>query len=361
MSIMSITTLLAMTSIPAQAAGEDLIYVAVEPCRLVDTRKTSVMFNGVPRNFQVSGANLSGQGGDPAGCPNPKPGVEPLAVSAYIVAVPTASSVGGWLTAFPSDQTPPTSNSVATVNYAKGQVIGNTTNATLCPDPALCQGGPLGLVSFSSQQQIVVDVQGYFYPSGGAGSCPADMVTVGSLCVDKYEASVTNAAGDVQYGIGGVDDYPCKDSGSNCGATIFARSVNGPPSSAITWYQAGVACANAGKRLPTSSEWQAAAAGTPSGDFGVGVCNANSGAVVDTGSIQACVSSTGAFDMIGNVWEWVADMDNPSGTGYTDTLSSQAWSMGDSWKGLGNATTRALWVESTPNVSSSRRGFRCVR
>jgi len=143
-------------------AQDDLVYVAVEPCRLADTRKGGgVMANGVSRNFLVSGANLSVQGG--GSCIHPKAGAEPLAASVYIVAVPTGSSGSGWLTAFPSDQIPPTSNSVATVNYAKGQVVGNTTIATLCQPGSCPIDGQLGLVSFNSAQHVVIDVQGYFY------------------------------------------------------------------------------------------------------------------------------------------------------------------------------------------------------
>ena len=90
--------ILGATALAPVQAQDDLVYVAVEPCRLADTRKSGgVMANGVPRNFAVSGANLSAQGGDPFGCVHPKDGtgVEPLAASVYIVAVPTVSSRGG--------------------------------------------------------------------------------------------------------------------------------------------------------------------------------------------------------------------------------------------------------------------------
>jgi hypothetical protein len=155
----------ALTPVQAQS---DLVYVAVNPCRLADTRKSSIMLDGVPRNFQVSGENLSFQGGGSCIHPKAGTGVEPLAASVYIVAVPTVSTGAGWLTAYPSDQIPPTSNSVATLNYAKGQVIGNTTIATLCQPGSCPIDGQLGLVSFSSAQNVVIDVQGYFYPQTAA-------------------------------------------------------------------------------------------------------------------------------------------------------------------------------------------------
>jgi len=194
---------------PVQA--QDLVYVAVEPCRLADTRKTSVMDDGVSRNFLVSGSTLSVQGGDPTGCIHPKDGtgIEPLAASVYIVAVPTVSSRGGWLTAFPSDQIPPTSNSVATLNYTKDQVIGNTTIATLCQPGSCPIDGQLGLVSFSSEQNVVMDVQGYFYPlSGGDGQVVAGHWegTGQAMYMDGTTAEITlvtadiNVEGDFVYG-----------------------------------------------------------------------------------------------------------------------------------------------------------------
>ena len=128
------TILLASNSITAQAQDDNLVYIAVEPCRLADTRdgRGTIPAN-IARQFLVSGTTgeLNVQGGNPVGCVDPRAtsGLDPVAISAYIVAVPTASSVGGFLTAYPSLTTP---GEVATVNFAAGQVIGNTTTITLC-------------------------------------------------------------------------------------------------------------------------------------------------------------------------------------------------------------------------------------
>ena len=153
----------------------------------------------------------------------------------------------------------------------------------------------------------------------GGGSCagtnPSDvMVPVGPLCVDKYEASVSNtaASGGAPFGTAG-DDYLCSDNGNDCSASaanpIYAHSEAGKiPASDITWFQAQQACANVGKRLLTNAEWQMAAAGNPS------VCNITSGLKASTDANPACVSNWGVVNMVGNVWEWVADWVQADGT-----------------------------------------------
>ena len=174
-------------------------------------------------------------------------------------------------------------------------------------------------------------------PNGPLTRCPPDAVVSGAGCMDKFEASVwrvpnpttTNrtlvrkiqsgratvadltAGGARQLGEV-VDDYaPCADSGQNCVNDIYAVSLpNVFPSAFITWFQAQQACTNSGKRLPSNAEWQAAVAGTPDPgpDDGIADCNTNSLFFVGpTGSRIRCVSARGAFDMVGNLLEWVAD------------------------------------------------------
>jgi len=164
--------------------------------------------------------------------------------------------------------------------------------------------------------------------------CAVDAVVSGTVCMDKYEASVwrvTDPAVEdaslvkkIQQGkathedlleaaeqLGNGDDYgACTDEGQSC-ADIFAVSLAGvPPSANTTWFQAQQACKNSRKRLPTSAEWQAAVAGTPDAgaDNPPTTCNTASAMTkVSAGSRSACVSFDRAFDMVGNLREWVAD------------------------------------------------------
>jgi hypothetical protein len=174
-------------------------------------------------------------------------------------------------------------------------------------------------------------------PTRPVPRCGADAVAAGPVCLDRYEATVwrvptptTTNAGlvrKIQQGLatradlsaGGAtplgverDDYaPCADNGQHCANDIYAVSLPlETPAAYITWFQAQEACANAGKRLPTSAEWQAGANGTldPGPDNGTTDCTSNSDMGVSlTGARSSCVSARGAFDMVGNLAEWVAD------------------------------------------------------
>jgi formylglycine-generating enzyme required for sulfatase activity len=157
-------------------------------------------------------------------------------------------------------------------------------------------------------------------------ACPPDSVRVGAACLDKYEASVWQVppadvalirkirlgsvtladlqAGATQRGASS-DDYgaACIDSGVGC-LDLYAVSIPGvAPSRRLTWFQAIAAARNAGKRLLTNAEWQAAALGTPDG----APCLVTIGPPGGPTGSAGCVSNTGLFDMVGNLSEWVAD------------------------------------------------------
>lgn len=182
--------------------------------------------------------------------------------------------------------------------------------------------------------------------------CPIESVKVGGVCVDKFEASVwqipltatrairrvkqgnvtladLTAAGAVQLGCPfsgwGLQDYPANFPadgnwtavvGSNPPTPgVYAASVPGVlPSTCITQLQAAQACALSNKRLLRNDEWQLAAASTPDpGTIDDNATDCETGVEagvtdpVTTGSRASCKSSWGTFDMVGNVWEWVAD------------------------------------------------------
>ncbi len=159
-----------------------------------------------------------------------------------------------------------------------------------------------------------------------ARKCPGDSVRVGSVCVDRYEASVwritdkrtikkvvsgkvtarKQIAGSAAYfnSFHFGDEVGCPDNGGGC-LDFYALSLPGVgPAAGLTWFQAAAICRNSGKRLATNQEWQMAALGTPSG---LGPCFSPGPPQRATGDRPDCVSDLGAFDMAGNVAEWVAD------------------------------------------------------
>ncbi|GMQ87839.1 MAG: hypothetical protein BMS9Abin08_1049 [Gammaproteobacteria bacterium] len=214
---------------------------------------------------------------------------------------------------------------------------------------------------------------------GNIGNCPSGMVPVGPLCVDTYEASVY----DAPTGGNPIAASTCAADGSDCAASaanpIYAQSVFGvAPSATITRYQAAQACANVGKRLPTTAEWLMAANGTPavvpvdraSGCNVAGIAGGNNlGTTGESmGAVGACVSSTGVFDMLGGVWEWSADFavipnSLPGGTFNQDNMdTADAIILGSAYN-LGIVNTHSVSVSdsSGPLASATSIGFRCVQ
>ena len=241
--------------------------------------------------------------------------------------------------------------------------------------------------------------------------CAPDAVAAGTVCMDKYEASVwrvplpatankslvkkiqqgkvkladLSKGGAMQLGTT-VDDYaPCADGGQNCTDDVYAVSVAGVlPAAYLTWFQAQAACKNARKRLPSNAEWQAAVIGTPDPgpDDGVTDCNTTFQPGTDpvvTGSRSGCVSADGAYDMVGNLYELVADWVPRSST--CGTWSPTVSPTGDSQCLAGVETTGEPGVllrggvfldgvhagpflvggGNGPSYNSHLVGFRCAR
>ena len=186
-------------------------------------------------------------------------------------------------------------------------------------------------------------------------------------------------SGATQRGLSS-DDYPpaCPDTANGC-KDDYAVSIAGvQPSVYINWFQAVAACRNAGKRLATNLEWQMAALGTPDPgtDNGTTDCNIASTGRVNTGSRNLCVSDVSAFDMVGNVAEWVADRGAVSQCGnwddaHGDDLSCvgssssagppSALYRGGSWGWGVNAGVFAVVGADQPDESFQDLGFRCAR
>ena len=134
------------------------------------------------------------------------------------------------------------------------------------------------------------------------------------VCIDTYEASAWSNANctGTRYGASG-DDYPIDNDGNGSGS-IYACSIAGvTPSRQLTKAQARVICEHSGKSLCSTENWQRACSGGGSNDYpysdsySSSACNTETSGPSNTGSYSGCISSYGAYDMSGNVWEWLND------------------------------------------------------
>jgi hypothetical protein len=174
----------------------------------------------------------------------------------------------------------------------------------------------------------------------GLGGCPAGMARIEGFCIDRWEASLV--AVDGSGNLSPWSPYARPD-----GARVRAMSAPGMvPQGYISQVEASAACAEAGKRLCTDTEWLRACQGASGSTFPYGDtrepgrCNddrtchpvvqyfessaswvwselANPcinqlpDGLATTGTYDQCVSADGIYDMMGNLHEWTAD---PNGT-----------------------------------------------
>ena len=208
---------------------------------------------------------------------------------------------------------------------------------------------------------------------GNGNEHPQHTVSLDAYWIDQTE--VTNAMYEkcVTAGV-------CTDLGSNASNTrkeYFGNAAYADyPVIFVNWYQAQAYCKWAARELPTEAQWEKAARGTdgeaypwgnetPTKD--IANYNANKGDTTKVGSYAAGASPYGAYDMAGNVWEWVADKydeqyyssspaSNPTGaaSGKYQILR------GGSWYNLGTDIRSAYRSGVSPSVFYYDTGFRCA-
>jgi sulfatase modifying factor 1 len=154
---------------------------------------------------------------------------------------------------------------------------------------------------------------------GGRDEYPRHDVFLDTFFIDKFE--VTNGR-YLEFVIASGHRVPqnSKNPTRNLWqGDAISDSLSDRPVINVDWYDAEAYCAGAGKRLPTEAEWEKAAKGTadrrfPWGNVEPTVKHLNFNqrwigekTLMPVGSYEAGKSPFGAYDMAGNVWEWVND------------------------------------------------------
>ena len=170
-------------------------------------------------------------------------------------------------------------------------------------------------------------------------TCPDDMVRPGRFyCVDRYEGHLVTVGPD-----GAITPHPYYEVPES-GVTYWARSEKDVfPQAYISRTVAQAACKTVGKRLCTREEWMRGCRGPKGWTFPYGNkrkpnrCNSSKnhllqsmfgsdpkkwsyndafnnpklaqepGYLAVTGFFPECMSADGAYDMVGNLHEWVSD------------------------------------------------------
>ena len=278
---------------------------------------------------------------------------------------------------------------IHSITKTAGVVVGATVLATLSVNAIDTNGRAvttyLGAALLGTEEQV--------------GPCPAGMTVVENAlvpyCVDMYEASPGSRCAYEEPDSN--DETTLNLANSAC---VPESKPNATPWRYITQNEAKRACERAGKRLLTSDEWYKAAIGT-----GDSVTNADSeqcniasnraDGVAKTGGGMRCVSDEGAYDMVGNVWEWVDgivvkgvwDGNEVPETGYVRNVDvygmpvetgsqpdevfnhDRFWSNADMDAGLmrggyydseDNAGVYTVYAASPPTFYGEGVGFRCA-
>jgi formylglycine-generating enzyme required for sulfatase activity len=156
--------------------------------------------------------------------------------------------------------------------------------------------------------------------SGYAAHTPAHEVTLSQFAIEAYEVTVGRYRACI---LAGACTSPVLDTTIGCTYGAKPGTTENLPISCVTAGQAASFCQwDEGRRLPTEAEWERAAAGTENNVYpwgatfdcskaaigAIDTCKAEYVGPIAVGSLAAGKSAIGAFDMAGNVAEWVKDI-----------------------------------------------------
>jgi len=198
----------------------------------------------------------------------------------------------------------------------------------------------------------------------GMVEIPADTYEVGTTgTVDEFHSASTSISLNKFW----IDIYQTtnekyqsyiNETGAQTPEGWPGNSLN-QPVRGVTWDQAAAYCTWANKRLPKEAEWEAAGRGPGPSPFEYPWGNDYSESsklpvqdAYDVGTQSFNQSPFGVFDLVGNVWEWVAEPYSSVQDGYQVLRGGR----------FGNVQDLAYRVPTTTNdpVYINFAGFRCA-
>jgi formylglycine-generating enzyme required for sulfatase activity len=249
-----------------------------------------------------------------------------------------------------------------------------TATPTITPTPILGIGSTW--TSFQDNMVMVYVPGGNFKMglTGRSSEQPEHTVYVDAFWIDQTE--VTNKMYALCVAAGKCN--PPGESRSNSREKYYGNSeYDDYPVIYVSWNDASAYCAWADRRLPTEAEWEKAARGTDERTYPWGNsidctyanysgCDHND--TTSVGSPENGKSPYGAYDMAGNVWEWVADWyEAYPGNTVGDSAYGAKYRVlrGGSWASPSDNMYSAIREARRPDLTFLTKqgdlGFRCVR
>jgi serine/threonine-protein kinase len=271
----------------------------------------------------------------------------------------------------------------AQIQFNDGSLYSN--NATIpsaTPTKVFVKTTPIATFTSKSDNMVLVYVpEGEFIMGSDSGikdERPAHQVYLNAFWIDQVEVTNRMYALCVASGM----CFPPSKSNSITRENYFNNfAYDDYPVMFVSWVQAKTYCEWAGRRLPTEAEWEKAARGSdgriyPWGSDSPQENLLNYGRLIgDTTNVFLYpfgASPYGAYNMAGNVYEWVMDAynseyyanrvyDNPQGPALTTSTSSFHVVRGGSWVNTENYLRSSARISLYgTNADDPGAGFRCA-
>jgi serine/threonine-protein kinase len=252
-----------------------------------------------------------------------------------------------------------------------------TSTATIVPTPTLGIGSTM--IGKDGATLVYVPEGEFLMGSTDADTLassdekPQHPVTLDAYWIDQTE--VTNKQYAACVSAGGCT--PPSNTSSYTRTSYYGNSeFDEFPVISVDWNQASTYCLWAGRKLPSEAQWEKAARGTDAHTYPWGNDAPNDallnydqkiGDTTKVGSYETGKSIYGAYDMAGNVWEWVSSLFKPypydasDGRENMNSSTDKRVVRGGAWDNYGINARSAYRNWLFPTYSSYISGFRCAR